>query len=81
MQGVVQLVRTPACHAGGRGFESRRSRQFHHVSSQTARWATWLRPVNTSAIYLRECYATTNFLDPDFWGLSQKVRYRVYQMG
>jgi hypothetical protein len=25
---VVQLVRTPACHAGGREFEPRRPRQF-----------------------------------------------------
>lgn len=31
-RGVVQLVRTPACHAGGRLFESRRSRQFFEAA-------------------------------------------------
>src|SRR6266403_1155874 len=40
--GVVQLVRTPACHPGGRGFESRRSRQFHMCrAAHTARCARW----------------------------------------
>ena len=30
---VVQLVRTPACHVGGRGFEPRRPRQFFSITS------------------------------------------------
>lgn len=30
--GVAQLVRVPACHAGGRGFEPRHSRHFSKVN-------------------------------------------------
>ncbi len=31
---VVQLVRIPACHAGGRGFESRPLRQYARLKGQ-----------------------------------------------
>ena len=30
--GVAQLVRAPACHAGGRGIETRLHRQMYHIS-------------------------------------------------
>jgi hypothetical protein len=42
--GVVQLVRTHAYHAGGRGFESRRSRQFF----EAAPYLVNTSPVRTS---------------------------------
>ena len=36
---VVQLVRMLACHAGGRGFESRPLRQFHIAI--VLQWQAW----------------------------------------
>ena len=49
---VVQLVRIPACHAGGREFESRPDRKI--VKSFHRKWGLFLRScvVNTKFKYL-----------------------------
>lgn len=51
--GVAQLVRAPACHAGGRGFEPRHSRHFSRIKK-------YLSPPYGEDCVLRAAFTLSN---------------------
>ena len=63
---IVQLVRTPACHAGGRGFDTHSSRHFRELGVMAS--------TNDSKSF---CRGSNPLVPANLWGLRQVVRQQT----
>ena len=63
---IVQLVRTPACHAGGRGFNPHSSRHFRELGVMAS--------TNDSKSF---CRGSNPLVPANLWGLRQVVRQQT----
>ncbi len=71
---VVQLVRMPACHAGGRRFEPDPDRQFHRFPIYMVGIVKWLRHRVVAPAFVGSIPITHPIY---FLGYSQAVRQRT----
>jgi hypothetical protein len=58
---VVQLVRTLPCHGRGRGFESRRPRQFFQALARNWQFASWF-----NLVHLDQCFSLLEHFSNQF---------------
>jgi hypothetical protein len=64
---VVQLVRTLPCHGRGRGFESRRPRQFFQALARNWQFRSW-----SNLVQLGQCFSLAEH-HPDKFALCQPL--------
>jgi hypothetical protein len=64
---VVQLVRTLPCHGRGRGFESRRPRQFFQALARNWQFASW-----SDLVQLGQCFSLVEY-HPNQFALCQSL--------
>lgn len=77
---VVQLVRTPVCHMGGRGFKSRHNRhKFHPTKEQISKkyllFCGCGEMVNTQDC--GSCHCGFESRQPPQWGIAKLVRHMI----
>ena len=64
---VVQLVRIPACHAGGRGFESRPYRKEESIAKAVLSFCICLSHLDNLRCHLLQVYSSLLFTLRDVW--------------